>query len=297
MTGMLEEPLKSIRSQVSILDESLFTGERKPYRLLCTIDREFISVAIADTTQSKFAGFEGIQFPKPLNDEQLVSRITDLTRQSSILKKVEFRNVSVQFANSSFTFIPSALFKPEDAEKYFYFNHPALRSETIHHENVRAYDLVNIFSVPEPLMTACRKIFERFSVHHHMTSLLEAMRYQPASDKGPVLFVHVHSSAADVVVTDGQKLLLANSFSFRSVEDAAYYILMVCGQLSVYPEKTELHLAGEVEQDAPLVKQLQNYFPHIVFAGRIPTIDFTYGFGDLPMHYYHSAFSHILCES
>src|SRR3954471_1466428 len=103
--------LKQSGGVVSILDESLFTGGSKSYKLYCTADPGFVSVAVVDSEKNKFTGFEGFHFDKLLTEEQLARKISGLALQSSILKKVDFREVSVLLGNHRFTFIPSALFK------------------------------------------------------------------------------------------------------------------------------------------------------------------------------------------
>ena len=285
------------KASVSILDESLFTGGQKSYRLLCSVDRQFISVAVADMPANKFTGFEAFHFPKSLSDEQLAQQIGNLTQHSSILKKVDFKNVSVLFANADFTFVPSALFRKEDAEHYFHFNHQRRDGEMLYHDFIKGEDAVNIFSVPEAITLSLKNLFERFSVHHHLTALADAARYALQKQTGKSMFVHVHSESLDVIVHEDRKLLLANSFPFKTVDDAVYFVLMVCAQLNINPETATVTVAGEIEKDSALSMQLQKYIRHVPFAERIKTAAFTYGFNDLAQHFYFSAFSHILCES
>ena len=295
--NILMQAEKEGNASVSILDESIFTGEQKVHKLYCSIDREFISVAAVDAAQNRFTGFEGFHFPKPLGDEQLATKISELTHRSTILQKVDFRNVSVQVSDARFTFVPSALFKPGDAESYFNFNHAPQPEDAVCTEVIRGFDCVNIFAVPVPIQAALKKMFEQFSVHHHLGSLLEAARISAQVRPDKTLFVHVHSSAVDVIVLEERKLLLANSFSFRRAEDGVYYILMVCEQLSLNPEKITMILSGEIEKDALLSIQLHKYIRNISYGERIKAVSFTYGFDELPPHFYHAAFSQILCES
>ena len=123
VVNMAMPALKHGNGVVSILDESLFTGEQKQYKIYCTADPGFVSIAAVDPSKNRFTGFEGFHFDKLLTEEQLGRKISDLTTQSTILKKVDFRNVSVLFGGNRFTFIPSAIFKEGDAGDFFYFIH------------------------------------------------------------------------------------------------------------------------------------------------------------------------------
>jgi hypothetical protein len=294
----LSSQVKRGSSQVSILDESLFAGLSKGYKILCSAGRSFLSISAVDVAETKFAGFEAFHFPKQLNDEQLADKISSLPERSEILKKVNFRSASVQLCNQQFTFIPQALFKPEDAANYFQFNHPANQGNYhIHHEAIRGFDAVNIFSVSETLHTGMKKIFEEFTLHHQVTSLLESVRVQFRKQDEKILFLHIHSENVDIIVSEGRKLILCNSFPFSSIEDACYYVLFVCEQLSLNPDQIKTVLSGEVDRESALSKFLQKYIRHISFGERLGAAKFTYGFDELPAHFYHSVFSHILCES
>jgi hypothetical protein len=290
-------PPMKVQRTVSILDESLFTGGHGPHKIFCSIDPGFISVAAVDAGRNKFSGFEGFHFAKPLSDEQLALKVTGLAHESAILKKVDFRNVSVQFANERFTLIPSAIFKAEDVQSYFYFNQVKREDDSIHVDHVMGFDAVNIFAVSDTLISAVRKLFERFTIHHHLSALLNAARLYPHQQGGKNIFIHVHSSSMDVIVVEERKLLLANTFPFTTVEDGIYFVMMIFSRLSLNAESTELTVAGEIEKGSPLTAQLQKYIRHVSFGQRNKATGFTYGFDELPPHFYHAAFSHILCES
>lgn len=299
MTGYENTTLSAPRAKdalVSILDESLFTGDQKQYNLLCTIDPEFISVAAVDREKNRFSGFEGFHFSKPLSEEQLAQKINDLARQSSILQKIDFRNASVLVSGNRFTLVPSALFKAEDAAKYFYFNNPFREDEEIHHDAIRSYEALCVFSVPSKWMAALKNVFETFSIHHQMTASLEATRRFAGNKTAKTLFIHIHSSSLEAIVTEERKLVFANSYPVKTAADGIYFVMMVCDQLSLNPETIEVLLSGEVGKEDDFHKQLQRYIRHILFAGRSNIAAFTYGFDELPAHYYQAAFSHILCE-
>src|SRR6478752_6438141 len=98
VTNMAKPLLKNGSGTISIIDESMLTGEPKPYKIYCTVDPGFISIAAVDPAKNKYTGFEGYHFDKLLTEDQLAKKIAGLTQQSSILKKVDFRNVSILFA-------------------------------------------------------------------------------------------------------------------------------------------------------------------------------------------------------
>ena len=287
---------KEAGGSVSILDESVVNGEARRYKLLCTVDASFIGLGLLEPRETKFVGLETFHFPKPLSSEQLSAKILSLTEDSSLLKNAAFDKVSVQFSNNNFTFIPSNLFRKEDAEKYFFFNHSKKPHGRVETEAVKAFDAVNIFSVDEQVSASLEKAFGNFSVHHHVTALLQALRLHSGNDNKKMMHLHFRSGWIDVIVTEGRKLLLCNSFNYKSVEDAVYYVLLVCEQMSLSPHSVELVVLGEIEQESAISKLLRKYIANVHFSERTKAVQFTYGFDKVPSHFYYSVFSHALCE-
>jgi len=299
MPPLVDNPIPNAAKEaanISIFDESLLTAPSKRFNLLCTVDHQFIGLSVVDIKERKFSAFEAYHFSQSLNDEQLAQKILTLTGQSSILRKVDFTTVSVQVINRNYTFVPSVLFREEDTSQYFFLNHSdnnrnsATENKT---ETVRAYDLINVFSVSEIILTALKKVFERFICHHHLSSILEAIRIENSGNELKNLSVHFHSGFMDVFVTEGRKLLLCNTFTYKANEDALYYLLFVCEQLSVNTEKIQLTIYGELEKGGALNHLLGQHIRNISFSQRPKTTEFTYGFDSIPEHFYFSVFSSI----
>jgi hypothetical protein len=286
---------KEMSASVNILDESVTSGEPKSYKVFCTVEASFIGIALMNIRDVKFAGLETYHFPKPASAEQLSAKISSLSEQSSILKNVTFNKASIQVAHSFYTLIPSALFRKDDATKFFHFNQKAQRNSTIESEAVKAYDSVNVFSVDAGIASSLKKIFNTdFVIHHHITSLLQAVRLEPGKDK--TLYVHFRAGWIEVIITDGKKLVLCNSFPYKAVEDVVYFILNACEQLSLNPHSVDVVVMGELDEESAISKLMHKYIANIRFSGRMKSAQFSYGFDKIPSHFYYSVFSHALCE-
>src|SRR5205823_10675510 len=114
---------------------------------------------LLNVRETKFVGLETFHFPKPFDAAQLSERILSLKETSSLLKNVNSDKVSVQFSNHHYTFIPASLFKNEEAEKYFFFNHPKKIHSKIESEQIKAFDIVNIFSADEQVLSTLENVF------------------------------------------------------------------------------------------------------------------------------------------
>jgi hypothetical protein len=286
----------NVHAAVNILDESVQSGQSKTYTIFCSIDASLIALSLFDARQTKFYGLETFSFSKLLAEGELSEKIRLLKRESALLKQAPYHKISVQFSNNRYTFIPSALFRAEDAEKYLFLNHSRKPNSRVDFEPVKSYDLVNVFSIEQQMMTALKNTFEDFTIHHHTTSLLHSVKLQTGTSNNKTFWVHFRNGWVDVMVTEDKKLVLCNSFNYKSTEDAVYYILLICDQLGLNPLSTELTIMGEIEKESAIAQLLHKYFENIQFSERTKAAQFSYGFDKLPGHSYYSVFSHALCE-
>jgi hypothetical protein len=284
-------------ASVSIADDLLWSNPPRRSKICLNISSTKIAVAILDTDKNKFLAIEVFHFPKSLDDAALAEKLSELSSQSGLLRKVEFREVNVCMQNQLYTFVPSGLFKENDAEKYFQFNHQQKEEHIIFSERIRAQDAVNVFAVSKLIHDSLRRMFEGFSLHHHTSALMEGLHLQYRNKTEKTLFINISQENFEVVVTEGKKLLLCNTFSYRSAEDLLYYILFVCEQLEVNPEMAETILCGEIEKESAVYKLLVKYIRNVSFATQTNAVEFSYGFSELPQHFYYTVFSQILCES
>ena len=63
------------------------------------------------------------------------------------------------------------------------------------------------------------------------------------------MFVHASEAHFEIVVVQNQKLLLYNSFEYKTQEDFIYYILFTAEQLQLNPENFSLKLLGKIDEN------------------------------------------------
>ncbi len=237
--------------------------------------------------------FRTNSIPDPLRQAIWLKEISE---QSRILKNDRFKNTSVAVVNELSTLVPSALFRKEDAEKYFHFNFSDTNA-VIHAESIRSFDTVNTFAVSKPVEDAMNHIFNQPAIHHHATSLLEGifLSFKKSNDK--TLLLNIREGFVDIIVTEGKKLIFINSFGYKNSDDLLYYVMFACDRLQLNPETVSAFLMGGVEKESIAYHALYKYIRNISFAPRLNVFDFSYVFKEIPAHFYFNLFSLALCES
>jgi hypothetical protein len=126
---------------------------------------------------------------------------------------------------------------------------------------------------------------------------MEVFHLQKKNTTTPVVMLHLRPSAMDILVTENRKLVLANTFPYRSDEDVLYYTLNVYEQLRLNPETEQLTVAGISADMDVLTILLSKYIRNVAVATRLPVASYSYVFDELPSSAYYHLFSQVLCVS
>jgi hypothetical protein len=200
-------------------------------------------------------------------------------------------------ANRFSTLIPEGLFEKGDEEKYLRFNLSPENKMTVLSDKLKSEAIVNVFGVPESLADAVRKNFGQAVIHHFSTPLIEGILLSSSAANEKKMFLHLQKNSCEIIVTQGKRLILYNSFPCSETEECAYYVMFVAEQLKLNHQTLELNLLGDVGKDSAIENLLSQYIGNDVFGNRPSMFEYSYGFNDLPSHYYFPLISQHLCAS
>ncbi len=81
----------------------------------------------------------------------------------------------------------------------------------------------------------------------------------------PKVFIHVSNEIFDFIVVKNGKLLICNSFLYKTPEDFIYYILFCFEQLKLNPDEVKTVLLGSINEEDDTYKILYKYVRNIEF--------------------------------
>src|SRR6185295_4919111 len=91
-----------------------------------------------------------------------------------------------------------------------------------------------------------------------------------------------------VVTVSFRKLLLAKTFSYTSPEDVLYYLLKCCRQLNLSQQTVKISLAGLIEKDSAVYRELYKYFINLEFESLSADVKLGESLSVHPEHYFSS---------
>lgn len=274
----------------SLIDEAFDKNRTRDFRLVLQIGIDTILLAVNEKSTNKFIAFERYSFQHVYRFEDVCSLLDDLSQQSPLIKHTYY-TVDALLVNNLSTLVPRAVFEEDRKKSYLKFNMSLEGDELVFTDDLKALDAKNIFALPFCLKSKLDFLFSNIRYHHFSSVLIEALLRQNKNQTAKRMIAHVQASHFQVVVLDGKQLLFFNSFNHHSAEDFIYYLLFVCEQLHLNPEKIEVQLLGEIEKNSTIYQTTQKYLRHVQFGERGDQSDYSYQLQALPRHAYFNLFN------
>jgi len=288
--------LPATDASLLIIDPSLENKSAGLCDLLVLAEKSSIQLSLLEKKTNRFLAFE--IFPNSDANEEFnwKSHLEIATTKSKILRQFEFSKARICVTSTQYTLVPEALHHPGDEQTYFKLNFKSATDVKVSGSHINVYDLFVVYSIENELNKELFHLFQDPKIVHHSEVLLNSVNRMSRNNSNRQLFLNVRQTEIDIIVTEGKKLILLNSFSRNSNEDVLYYTLFVCEQLGIDIEQIQLSLLGEIEKESALFKLLYTYIRKINFCDRSKTLDFSSKFNQIPVHFYHTLFNLALCE-
>lgn len=277
-----------IHQSRSLFDKALQPEDSKYCRLSIQLSLDGFSFCIYHQQREKYLALASWDFQNVSNFLALNLLLKNFLSGIEWLQH-DFRETGIILETPQSTLIPNPLFKEGLAEKYLRFNHYVDHDHQVRHDYLPLLDAENIWAGNIFTLTELSSIFPGASIHHHSSSLIEALMLQN-KNRGTEesVFVNVRKSWFDIVVLKGNNLLLYNGFSYHTKEDFTYFLLYVLEFLGLNPETAELTLLGEIMKDSAIYEITYKYVRNLRFGSRNSEYGFSYVFDDVPEHFYYN---------
>jgi hypothetical protein len=284
-----------IKPDVAITDETINFNQSDDYTLFVLVGLDNCIYSLFDKERNIFVSLHNFPFYHVHPEEKVYQRINAVFDEGPVISESSYSSVVVSVVNNISTIVPEAILEEGKEENILLLNHSASGTGGIFSDKINSIDALNIYSLNPVLQKAIMKKFPDANLKHFSTSLIESTLIKNKHKEEKNVTMHVQASHFEVIVTQGKSLLFYNTFNYKVPEDILYYLLNVFEQLQLNPETTNVSLIGEIEKRSGIYNLLIKYIRYIEFGSRPDNINFSYGFHDIPAHYYYSLFSIVSC--
>ena len=303
--GSIDSVGTAFHGNFNLVDKSFDISKSEAYHLSIQLCKTGIAYSVLDIERNKYLAIENIELNNPLGFTFPVNAMQRAFNDNSVLRS-KFKSVSAAYVDNQATLVPTAIFDEGKAGEFLQLN---LNNEkgtfdaglASTHKGEFANDTlselksVNLYYFSEEAKNLLQGAYQNIVIRHHSSILIQSAMLRYKNQHKKVLLVHFHKDSFEILAIDENQLTIYNSFSCQSKEDFVYYILYVCEQLLLNPEKIETEVIGELDKNSSYYSMLYTYIRNITISKRPDNFEYSYQFEDIPAHYYYNLFSQYLC--
>ena len=169
--------------------------------------------------------------------------------------------------------IPIEQFEEDDIKTFYDHAFPAGQEQRIVRYNVLP-DLkaVCLFAVNKDLNSVINDQFEHVQYIQAMTPVWRHLHQRSFTGHRSKLYGYFHGKQLDLFSFQMNRFKYCNSFEASRAHDALYFLLYVWKQLHLEAEHDELHIVGDIPEQAWLLQELKRYLQKAYIIN--PTADF-----------------------
>ena len=277
------------------IDETFDINQTKSYHISIQAGLNGYSFSVFDPLNNKYILLKHFAFKPTLTDAKLEEKITEINGNDEFLTR-EYRSALFSYQSPRYTLIPAPLFNKDNLKTYFEFNHFLDESDEIHYNGLKNIDAYNLFVIPEPLSVALQKAFSGVRFFSQATPLVEhGLVFYGGKRTRKVVMTNIYGHNTDVVVVEGDHLLLCNTFPWKNEQDLVWFIMYVYEQLKLSGSEIPLVISGELRKTSPVFDMLRSYIRNIRFEKHNDHFKYSYTFNKIDHHWFTNLFNLRLC--
>ncbi|WP_460638448.1 DUF3822 family protein [Larkinella harenae] len=286
---------------VAIRDESFDVSMTESYQLCLEMSHERFRFCVIDPEQRRCFWLEDYTFPTLLTENPLLPSLRTIYQNHPLLQSTYWKKIQVSVNSSSFTLIPSSLFRKEYATQYLQLmrGNPLSLSEHALAYAHKKEDFHSVFNVDNSLTDwlAATYPLQQITLVHQSSTLIQATSLTDSVlDSSQKLSLNFEDESVTVIFRKGGQFQFCNRFSYKNATDLVYYILYVINELKTQPKELQVVLFGEITPFAEIYSALEQFLPNLRFGPTPPALQLTAAFDDVPEHRYFSLFGNSLID-
>lgn len=171
----------------------------------------------------------------------------------------------------NFTPVPLADFQEEYCDTFYNYSVSPDVKHRVFYDVVPAANMALLFGLPE---LTCQMIEEVFGEVRYVSAITSVVKHMYRRTSGASMFIYAHEQDVTIMLTEGGKLALLNTYSVQGADDVAYYALSILSQLGIKPDMLALSIAGHASVRNPMIARLQQFVPKVLPV--LPTQEFNH---------------------
>ena len=235
-------------------------------KLALQVSLNGFSFCISDMLSHTILSFKDIVFSNVKTDSNLNQKTEDhlaMAFKENPELTESYDQIVIIHENNLSTFVPTALFDEQFLGSYLQFNTKVFESDFFTYDEVSTYQMNNVYIPYININNFFIDAFGQFSAKHANTILVSKLLDLSKNVDEKKMFVHMSFNHFEIIVVQNQKLLLFNTFDYKTPEDLIYYLLFAAEQLNLNPEFFKFEFLGSISEKDDFFKIVYKYIRNV----------------------------------
>ncbi|KAA6314025.1 hypothetical protein EZS27_035296, partial [termite gut metagenome] len=200
---------------------------------------------------------------------ETVSPQTSITKLKQLFSELEFLNrsykqITILTVDNRFTVVPLSFFNKEHVKQIFNYNQLVKENELVLYNILEKNDTAIIFGIDKNVFQFLTQQYPQAAISSQTTALIEYFSTVGVEENlSKRMCVCLHDKSMNICCFKYKRLLFANAFECKQIEDCIYYLLYVWKQVDFNQETNKLYLMGTISDMKEFVKELKRYILNI----------------------------------
>ena len=286
-----------IDNNIKIIKDARFDSRNAgKFELALNISRCSLTAMINDVESNKIVCFVEQVLDEFTPFDEYCEMVMNFIAHDSL--QIPFSRVRVVLVTTKSTLVPESLIDPQNNSLLMGLNHDVEEVEEILTCNVKNGSILCLFVTNAWLKKIIVAKFPGCTIFHQCAPLIDgvmiSVKNKVARKK---VFVNVENEFFDLVVVNGENLLLHNTFPFQTDTDFVFYLMSVFEQLKLNPQVNEVTFSGNVDYDSSFVILSRRFVKNVNFVSFTDEKEhISYAFDVLKLHKYVNLVNVFKCE-
>ena len=231
-------------------------------KLILQVSLTEVSFCIFDSLKNKIEQIAHFSIDNTSNSISIEEYLATVIKNNVALQTT-FDDILVLHNNNLLTFVPSVLYDQQYLSSYMQYNTKVFESDYFTHDEISSYDMNTVYIPYININNFLIDQFGSFKYQHSFTILIKKILDFSKNIEETQVYIHIQKDNFQLIVVKNQKLLLFNTFEFKTDQDFMYYVLFAMEQLQLNPESVLVKLFGTISKEHSLYQIAYKYIRNV----------------------------------
>lgn len=252
-------------------------------RLVLEVGKSHIAL-IKKKGHKRISAFELFNFTEN-EAADFINLFKTISADSKLFNKA-YSGTQVFINNESSMLVPVSNFNTEIAADYLnvIFGEDPFSKVQFEHLPIEP-GIVNLYRVPEDLMTILLHSLTKVTFHHTYSHIVKLAAYNISAFPAECIYIQFYNTFIIVTVIKNGKLQIIQSFIYETTEDVLYNLLNISRRFELNIDDLSIQISGMIDLDFALYKELITYFRHVEIQN-VNKSGLLLDIKEYPLHYF-----------